>query len=98
MTVFVDVVLVVRLGDDTGGGGSAVTAHSHGRATLSIVPASSLVNSACLICNIVILDPLVSVVGITTVAAIVGLLAGDKHLRGQIDIGPLGVANNLDSV
>jgi len=98
MAEFVDIVLVVRLGDDAGGRGSAVTAHSHGGATFSIVPASGLVNSAGLVSNGISLDPLVSVVGITTVAAVVSLLAGNKHLRGQVDVGPLSIADNLDSV
>jgi hypothetical protein len=98
MAVFVDVVLVVGLGDDTSRGGCAVTAHGHSGAALTVVPTSSLVNSASLISDIVALNPLVSVVSIATVATVIGLLARDQNLRSQVNIGPLSVTQNLDSV
>jgi hypothetical protein len=43
-------------------------------------------------------DPLVTIVGIATFAALIFLFAGDEHLRGNVDVGPGSLACDFDTV
>lgn len=60
--------------------------------------AEGLVRGASLIGDVVGVNPLVGVLGVTAIAAVVGGLTGDEDLGREIDIGPLGLAGDLDAV
>jgi hypothetical protein len=98
VAVLLNVVFVVLLGDDASFTGSAVSAVRHSRATNTVVPASTLVDGASLIGDVVVEHPFVGVGCITTVAAVVFLLAGDDELNGQVNVWPLSITGDLDSI
>jgi len=98
VTVLLNVVLVVLLGDNASSSGGAVSAERHSRATNTVVPASTLVDRASFIRNVVVEHPFVSVGCITTVAAVILLLAGDDKLNGQVNVGPLSITGDFDSI
>jgi len=75
-----------------------ISTHLHRAATLAVIPTTSLVNRASLISNVVLMDPLVSVVSITTMTAIVLLLAADQDLWTDVDVRPGSFSHDLDSV
>mmetsp|Transcript_14441 Transcript_14441/g.22391 ORF Transcript_14441/g.22391 Transcript_14441/m.22391 type:complete len:297 (-) Transcript_14441:30-920(-) len=75
----------------------AVLAHDDGGALLTVIVASGSVDGASLIGDVVAVHPLEGVVGLATVAAII-LGAGDEDLGGDVDIGPLGVSGDLNSI
>jgi len=75
VAVLLDVVLVVLLGDDASSSRSAVSAVRHGRATNTVVPASTLVDRASLVSDVVVEHPFVGVTSIATVATVILLLA-----------------------
>ena len=98
VTVLLNVVLVVLLGDNASSSGSAVSAERHSRAANTVVPASTLVDRASFIGNVVVEHPFVGVGCITTVAAVILLLAGDDKLNGQVNVGPLSITGDFDSI
>ena len=97
LTVFLGLVDVILIGDEATLTGHAVLALDHGRALTAVVVATGSVDRAGLIGTFVLAEPLESVVSLTTVAAIV-TRAGDKDLRGNVDIGPSSFAGNLDAI
>jgi len=97
-TIFVNTIGIVSIGYVAGLTRGAVTALVHGRAFLSQVPAESSVNGASLVSDVVVVDVLVHVQGITTVAAQIRLHARDHHLGRQIDIGPGTFTCDLDAI
>jgi len=90
------VVLVVVLGPASLAW-AAVVALELLRALLTVVVASGSVDGASLISDLVLGHPLEGVVSITTVASII-TRAGDEDLRSDVDIWPLSLSGNLDSV
>lgn len=97
-SVFGDVV------DEVSGGriaftvGVAGTALDELRAFKTVGPASSLVVGAGFVGDGVVVDVLVSNHRITTIAALIGGLAGDEDLRSEVDIGPGSVTQDLDTI
>lgn len=43
-------------------------------------------------------DPLVGILGVSSITPMGLVVAGDEHLRGEIDIGPLRLPGYLDPV
>ena len=76
----------------------AVTAHSHSGAAETVVVTTGLIGGAGLIGDVVLVDPLEGVEGITTVATIIRSLTGDEDLRGDVDLGPGTISSDLDSI
>lgn len=76
----------------------AVLALDHSRAPNSIIMAKGLIRRAGLVSDVVVVNPLVSVLGITSVTTFVRSLARNEHLRGEVDIRPLGFSHDFDSV
>jgi len=97
-TVFINTIGVISIGDEASLTGVAVTAHGHSRAAKTIVATASLVRRASLIGDVVLVDPLESAQGVSTVATISILLTRDEDLRSDVDLGPSTVTGNLDSV
>jgi hypothetical protein len=60
--------------------------------------AKCLIRRASLIGDIVVVDPFVCIFGITTITTIIRSLAGDENLRGQIDVRPLSVSSNFNTI
>ena len=96
---FVDTVDQVLVGDEASLTWVTVTANVHGRAWLGnlslLLVTESTVDGASLIGDFVVGHPLESVVGLTTVATKVLLLARDDDLGGDVDIGPGGLTGDL---
>ena len=96
---FVDTVDQVLVGDEASLTWVTVTADVHGRAWLGnlslLLVTESTVDGASLIGDFVVGHPLESVVGLTTVATKVLLLARDDDLGGDVDIGPGGLTGDL---
>lgn len=78
--------------------GHAVFALDHGGAADSVVAAVGLVGGAGLVGDVVVVDPFIGVFGITSSTALIGVLAGDEDLGAEVDIGPLRVSGDFDSV
>ena len=57
-----------------------------------------LIGRASLVSDVIAVDPFVGVLSITAITALIGSFAGNEHLRRKIDIGPLGLAGNLDAI
>jgi len=93
-----DVVLVVLGGDVASFTGFAITAETHGGAAETVVKTTALVNSASLVGDVVLVNPLVGVVGGTTVASHVVVFAGDEDLGSDLDIGPRSLSGDLDTI
>jgi hypothetical protein len=64
---------------------------------VTVVVASGSVNCAGLISDFILVHPLESVVGFSTVAAIV-TTARDKNLRSDVDIRPSSLSSDLNSI
>jgi hypothetical protein len=75
----------------------AVLADSHGRASLSVIVTSGSVDGASLISDLVLGHPLESVVCLSSVATII-TTARDENLRSDVDVWPLSLSSNLDSI
>jgi len=93
-----DTVDHVLVGDEASLTWVAVAADVHGGTELTVVVALGAVDGASLIGDLVVGHPLEGVVSLTTVAAIVFLLAGDDDLGGDVDIGPGGLTGTLNSI
>jgi hypothetical protein len=66
---------------------------------LAICPASSCVNGASFISNLVFMHPFECWHGITATAALIwSILTWDQVLWCQIDVWPCGISKNLDSI
>ena len=98
MTVLINSVGIVFWRNVTSLTWFAVAAESHSAAADTVIPASRLVNRASFICDVVLMDPFVCIVGITTMATVVFLFAGDQNLRSDVDVGPGSFALDFDSV
>jgi len=97
-TVLIDLVVEILVWDVASLTWLAVAAPRHGRAADTVIPTSGLIDRACLISDVVVLDPLVDIDRVTTMATVILLLARDDQLWGQVDIWPLTVTEELDSV
>ena len=98
LTELVNTVDEVLVGDEACLTGVAVTADVHSRADLTVVETTGAVDGASLISDFVLGHPLEGVVGLTTVATLVGGLARDDHLRGDVHIGPGTLTSDLDTI
>jgi len=94
----VDSIDVVGVRNEAGLMWLAVLADINRCAFNTVVMAASLIDRAGLICHIGVVHEFESAQGITAVATIVILRAGDHHLGGDVDIGPLSLAGDLDAV
>lgn len=77
--------------------GEAVLALDLIAAAHSVVVAECLIRRAGLVSDVVLVDPLVSVFGIASSAAVV-VRAGDENLRSDIDVWPLSLSPDLDAI
>ena len=99
MTVLFNLVDIILIRDKTGLASFTITAVWHSTTFNTVGPASSLINWASLISNVVLINPLVACVRRATMTTKrIDLLAGDEDLWGEIDIGPSSFSLNLDSV
>tara|TARA_B110000285_G_scaffold232124_1_gene302448 strand:- start:416 stop:619 length:204 start_codon:yes stop_codon:yes gene_type:complete len=64
---------------------------------LAIVVTSGSVNGAGLVSDFVLSHPLESIVGLSTMASII-TTAGDEDLRSDVDVWPLSLSSDLDSI
>ena len=97
-TVFINTVGVIIGWDVASLTRVAVTAHGHGGANLTVVVTTSHVGGAGLISDVVLVDPLESVEGKSTVATIIRGLTRDEDLRGDVNLGPGTITSDLDSI
>merc|ERR1711920_720655 len=75
-----------------------VSADVHGGANLTVVKTTSSVDGASSVGNFVLGHPLECVVGLTTVASLVGSLTGDDDLWGDVDVWPCSLSGDFNSV
>jgi len=97
-TELLSLVDVVGVGNEAGLTGVAVSAVGHGGADTTVVEATSSVDGAGLVRDLVVGHPLVGEDGITTVTSEGVVLTVDKNLGSDVDVGPGGVSGDLDSV
>ncbi len=71
---------------------------NHSTATNSVVMSISLIRWASLISNIVVMNPLIGILSISSTTAFIRLLAWNQNLRRNNNIRPLGFSCNFDSV
>lgn len=98
MTKLIDTVDVVLWRNIASLAWLAIATKTHGAAADAVVMSSCLVNSASLIGDVVFMNPFVCVVGITSVAAIILLLARNKNLWSDVNIRPGCFSLDLDSI
>jgi hypothetical protein len=97
MAILIRVVDLVVILSEASSAWAAVVAGQLLGAFLAIIVASSSVDGTGLVGDFVLGHPLESVVGLTSVAAVVSG-AGDEDLWGDVDVWPGGVSLDLDSV
>lgn len=98
VTIFIDAIGVVLLGNIACLPWLAISAHLHGTAAQAVVPSACLVNRTSLISDVVLVYPFVSVVSITAVTAIILLLAADQNLWTDVDVWPCSISLDFDSI
>jgi len=98
ITVLVGAVSLVSIGDKTSFSRVAVSAVLHGRAFLSVVVTTSLVDRASSIGHGVLGHPFKGSEIVSSMTSVHVSLAGDQNLRRQVDIGPDSLTLNLNSV
>ena len=98
MVILVNLVDQVLVWNKTSLTWTAVSADVHSGADSAVVMTASLIDRAGLIGDLVLGHPLEGVESVAAVAAVVLVLAGDEHLRGNVDLRPGTGASNLDSV
>jgi len=98
VTILIYTILIVAWRNVASLSRFAVAAHLHGRAILTVGPATGLVNRTSFIGDVVFTNPFVPVVGISTVATVVFLFARDENLWSNVDIRPGSITCNLDTV
>ena len=98
VSVFVDTVDKVLIGDEASLTRVTVTALGHLRADLTVVKTTAKVDGASLISHVVVSDVLESIDGLTTMATHVLGLTRDDDLGGDVDIGPGSVTSDLDAI
>jgi hypothetical protein len=96
MAVLVYFVNVVLFRDEASLARFTIAAHGHSAAIVTVT--FSLVNRAGLISDVVFVNPLVPVVRVSTVTASIFILAWDKNLGWDVNIGPLGLTSDFDSI
>jgi hypothetical protein len=77
---------------------AAISAELHSRAFLAISVTSCLVNRASLIGNFVLLNPPESGKRIAAITSERSILAGNKDLRGKVDVWPSRFSSDLDAI
>ena len=77
---------------------AAVSAVFHGRALLTVVVSTGLVDRAGSISDLVLMNPSEGSQGGASVAAESVFLARDQNLWGQVDVGPGSVSGDLDTI
>ena len=97
-TVLLNTIGVILVRNEASLTRVAVTAIAHGGANLTVVVTTGHVGGASLISDVVLVDPLESVEGKSTVATIIRGLTGDEDLRGDVDLGPGTITSDLDSI
>lgn len=96
--VFIDMVDVVAFRNPAAFVGETVLALDIIGTVDTVVPTSGLVDRAGFIGDVVVVDVGISSQSITTVATLIGGFTGDQDLGRDVDIGPLSVSHDLDSV
>jgi hypothetical protein len=76
----------------------AISAHGHVRALVTIFPSSSGIDGASLISDVVVVDVLESVNGLTSRATEIFVLTRNDDLGRNVDVGPSGFSLDLDSI
>ena len=79
-------------------GGLAGVAGQEGAAVQAVGVAPGLVDGAGLVSDAVQVDVLVGHHWVAALAAVVHLVAGEQHLRGDVDVWPLRFAQDLEAV
>jgi hypothetical protein len=98
LAVLVDSVGAVGLLSPAALAWSAVSADNISSAGSTVGVTTSHVVGAGFVGDIVVVNPLVSSDSITTIATEIGCLTRDQNLRSQVDIWPLSVSGNLDTI
>jgi uncharacterized membrane protein HdeD (DUF308 family) len=98
MTILINSIGVVFWRNVTGLSRFTVAAETHRTATNAVIPTSGLVNRTSFISDVIMMNPFVCVVRISTVAAIVFLFTGNQNLGSDVNVGPGSLAVNFDSV
>lgn len=60
--------------------------------------AVGLVGGTGLICDVVFVDPFVCVFGVSSVTAVVHVVARNEYLGSEVDVWPLSFSKDFDSV
>lgn len=96
--VFIDTVDVVAIGNGAFFTGRAVSALDVISTCDTVVPTLSLIVGAGFVSDVVLMNVFISSGGITTVATLIGLFAGEEDLRGDVNIGPDSLSHDLDTI
>lgn len=79
-------------------GWQAVLALDISCAAETVIMAICLIIGASLISDVIVEDPFIGVSCITSIASAGFIIAGNEHLWGKVDIGPLSTSDDLDPV
>jgi len=96
--VFINTVDVVAIGNGAFFTGRAVSALDVISTCDTVVPTLSLIVGAGFVSDVVLMNVFISSGGITTVAALIGLFAGEEDLGSDVDIGPDSLSHDLDTI
>jgi len=96
--VFINTVDVVAIGNGAFFTGRAVSALDVISTCDTVVPTLSLIVGAGFVSDVVLMNVFISSGGITTVATLIGLFAGEEDLGSDVDIGPDSLSHDLDTI
>jgi hypothetical protein len=98
LTVFSNTVGVIFIWYETGFMRLAVFADVDGRALFAVIMASSSIDRASLISNVLFVDEFECIECSSSVATIISCIAGNDNLGGDVDVRPGSLSGNLYSV
>ncbi len=78
--------------------GEAVLALDLSTASDTVIMSEGLIRGACLVSDVVVVDPLISILSVSSTTAIVWCFAGDEDLWRDVNIRPLGFSLDLDTI
>jgi hypothetical protein len=98
MAILINSVYVVFIWNCTCTASCTVPTESHRATLVTIVPTSRLVDRAGFISDIVLMNPFVSIISITSITPIIFVFTWDKNLRRNVYVWPSRIPSNFNSI
>lgn len=98
VSIFINSVHIILIGYSTCFSSTTVTTKSHTATIITIIPTSGLINRTSLVRNIILMNPLIGIICVTTIASIIFFFAWNQYLWSYIDVRPSCISLNFNSI